>query len=153
MRMQHATAAMIAAAAVGIAGCGSSSSGGGLDRAALASKLDSICTSSAAKVKGIAQPADLLTNHAAAGTYFKQVAAIYNSTLTSIKELKPASDVQADYTTVVTRLTTLSGLLDQIEAKAVAGDTSGLQLLTQIKPTTDALNTAAAKIGATACSD
>jgi hypothetical protein len=151
MGSRHAAAALAAAAAIGVTGCGSSSSGGGLSRSALASKMNTICTDSATKVKAIQQPADLLTNKNAAGTFFRQISAVYDTALSSFRALKPASDVQADYNTVITRLTSLTGLLHQVEAKAVAGDRSGIAMLSQVKPTTDALNAAAGKIGATGC--
>lgn len=143
--------AALAVAAVVAAGCGSSSSSSGLSKQQLASKTDAICNKYKAKISAVPQPSDILTNHVSAARYFNQIAPLYDQAIVEFNKLKPASNVQAQWSQVVTRFGAVAGLVDQIKTKADNADRSGIALLSQVKPLTDSANSAASSIGATAC--
>ena len=148
----HAVAAGAVALTLAIAGCGGSSgSSNGLSKAQLASKTDAICTSASAKVKNITVPSDLTTNRVAAAHYFDQIAPLYEQAILQFRTLKPASNVSAQWNDTVTKFAAVKVLVDDLKAKADAGDRSGIALLNEIGPLTSAANRAARAIGATTC--
>jgi hypothetical protein len=152
-RATHGRSALIALslAAIVVAGCGSSSSSSGLSKQELASKTNAICTKYAAKIATVQQPSDLLTNHVSAARYFDQIAPLYDQATAALNKLKPASNVQGQWSQVVSRFGAVAGIVDQIKTKADNGDRTGIALLSQVKPLTDSANAAADSIGATAC--
>jgi hypothetical protein len=145
------TVIALALTVVVVVGCGSSSSSSGLSKQQLASKTDAICTKYKAKIAAVKQPSDLLTNHTSAAHYFDQIAPLYDQAVGEFTKLKPASNVQAQWSQVLSRFGAVASLVDQLKTKADNADPSGVTLLNQVKPLTDSANTAAANIGATTC--
>ncbi len=137
--------------AVVAVGCGSSSSSSGLSKQELASNTNAICNKYKEKIAAVKQPSDLLTNHVSAAHYFDQIAPLYDQAVGEFTRLKPASNVQAQWSQVLSRFGAVASLVDQIKTKADSADPSGLTLLNQVKPLTDSANTAAANIGAKDC--
>ena len=133
------------------AGCGSSSSSSGLSKQQLASKTNAICNKYKVKIATVKQPADLLTNHVSAAHYFDQIAPLYDQAIAEFNKLKPASNVQAQWSQVLLRFGALGSLVDQHKVKADSADKTGVALLSQVTPVTNAANAAADSIGATDC--
>jgi hypothetical protein len=132
-------------------GCGSSSSSSGLSKQQLASKTNAICNKYKAKIGAIKQPSDLLTNHVSAAHYFDQIAPLYDQAIAEFNKLKAASNVQPQWSQVLSRFGAVASLVDQIKTKTDNAARSGIALLSNVKPLTDSANAAADNIGATAC--
>jgi hypothetical protein len=147
----RSTVIALALTAVVAAGCGSSSSSSGLSKQQLASKTNSICNKYKTKIAAVQQPSDLLTNHVSAAHYFDQIAPLYDQAIGEFNKLKPASNVQAQWSQVLSRFAALGSLVDQLKTKADNADRTGLALLNQVTPLTSSANAAADSIGATDC--
>jgi len=141
---------MALAGTLALTGCGSSSSG--LSKSDLAAKTNTICTNSAASIKAIPQPADLVQNASSAAKYFDKIAAVYDKARSDLDALKPADSVKSQWNTLVSKFHALASIVDSIKTKAENKDRTGLQELTQVGPLTTSLNAATDAIGATACS-
>jgi hypothetical protein len=152
MRYQLTRSVLVTAAlATGVAGCGGSSSSG-LSKADLAKQVNAICANYNAKIKAVPQPSDIATNATSAATFFDKVAPLFDESLTKFKALKPADSVKSQYDDFLTKVGALASVIDQLKAKADAKDRTGIALLPQIQPATNAANSAANSIGATTCS-
>jgi hypothetical protein len=143
---------------VGVSACGSSSSsassddGGakGLDRKALATKLDAICTKAIDASKAIEAPASF-EDPAVAAKYFDQIAPITDTETKAILALEPADDVKADFATFTTAQSAANTLLQTIKTKADTQDPTGLDDLKKVEPAGQSVADAAKKLGATSC--
>jgi hypothetical protein len=140
----------LALTAVVLVGCGSSSSSSGLSKQQLASKTNAICNKYKAKIQAVPQPSDI-SKPGSAARYFNQIAPLYDQAVAEFNKLKPAANVQAQWSQVPSRFGALASVVDQITTKANKADPSATALLSQVKPLTDSANAAADSIGATAC--
>ena len=141
---------VLALTAVVAAGCGSSSSSG-LSKQQLASKTDAICAKYKTKIAAVPQPSDLTTNAKSAARYFDQIAPLYDQAVAEFNKLKPAPNVQAQWSQVLSRFGAVGSLVDQLKTKADNADQTGLALLNEVTPLTNSANAAAASIGANGC--
>ncbi len=134
-----------------VAGCGSSSSSSGLSKQQLASKANTICNNYKPKVAAVKAPSDVLTNPASAAHYFDQIGPLYDQAVAQLKQLKPASSVQTQWSQMLSQFDAVSSIVDQLKANADKGDRSSTALLSQIVPRSNAADAAASQVGATAC--
>lgn len=137
------------AIALTLAACG----GGGdsaLSRAKIDVKANALCVKAASDAKAFPVPADFKKNPAAAAAYLDKVVPLAQRLLADLKELKPASDVKADWNDFLAKEDTHLQVLDGVRQKAHARDKSGIADLEKDK-TGPPANAAAAKAGLTSC--
>ena len=137
--------------AVVAAGCGSSSSTGGLSKQQLGAKANSICSGYKPKIAAVKAPSisDIQSGHYA--PYFDQIAPIYDQAIAQLKTLKPASNVQGQWNQMLAQFGAVTTLIDQVRTRVDKGQGGAPTLLAQVVPRTNAADAAAKNIGATAC--
>jgi hypothetical protein len=140
----------LAALALGLTACGSSSSDSGLSKSDLISKANAICKTGTKDGTAIKPPASLNDANVAAA-YFDKVQAVIKKETDDLKALKPADDVKGDWNAFIAAQQKGEDLLEKITAKAHAKDASGQQDLAELTPVGKKVNAAATKLGATDC--
>lgn len=143
---------MVAVLAVGAAvaaGCGSSSSSG-LNKQQLASRANAICTSFKPKLAAVKAPSDIAENPASSARYFGQVGALYNQAIGELKGLKATSNVEAQWSQMLSRFSALTSVIDQLKTESQNRSRSAATL-SQVVPRTNAADAAARQVGAIAC--
>jgi hypothetical protein len=135
-----------AAAAIAVAGCGSS---GTLSRNALVNKADPICASENAQSKAVQRPTGRDAN--AIATYFDKLIPIADMGTSQLEKLKPDSSAASDWNAYLTARKSAINLLKTIDQKAHSRDASGLQNLVQVQSTAARVKQTASKLGATQC--
>jgi hypothetical protein len=135
-----------AAAAIAVAGCGSS---GTLSRNALANKANPICANENAQSNAVQRPTG--RGATAISAYFDKLIPIANMGTSQLEKLKPDSSAASDWNTYLTARKDAINLLKTIDQKARSRDPSGIQDLRQVQPTAVRVRQAATKLGATQC--
>jgi outer membrane murein-binding lipoprotein Lpp len=118
------------AAALALAGCGSSGSSG-LSKSALAAKVNAACTAYKTGVNAIPQPSDFVQNPVAAAAYLDKLKPFIDAEYNSITALQPDSSVKADFDAYVTDGKRQTALFNDARAKAHARNPAGLQDIRQ----------------------
>lgn len=144
--------AALAATAVGMAACGSSSdtSSDALSRSALVAKANAICTKAETDAKAVQAPTSY-QDATVAARYFDQIAPITDAETKQLVALQPADDVKDDYAAFTKAQTDANTLLQSIRHKADTKDASGMDDLTKVAPAGDKVSAAATKLGAKTC--
>ncbi|MDQ6778876.1 MAG: hypothetical protein M3071_22235 [Actinomycetota bacterium] len=142
----------VTAAGIALAGCGGSSSSGGLSRAQLASKANAACTSYNTAANSIPQPSDFTTNPVAAAAYLDKLKALAGSTFVTITGLHPASSVKPDFVHYIAAERRSIGYLTAADARAHAKNPAGLKdLAAAAKYKRTTIVPLATRLGFTAC--
>jgi hypothetical protein len=149
---------LAAAAALGLAACGSSGGGSSdtLAKTDLAKKADAICQTAIAAARKIQAPPGFGTTAGApqeAAAYLEKVRPITQREVNDLAALKPADDVKADFQDMVAKEKTVAAYLDGLIAKAKASDPTGLQDLAKSPTVGKPFAAAARKIGANGCAN
>jgi hypothetical protein len=154
-RSSVAYAAVAAALATALAGCGGGSSGGGddatssapLSRSEIIAKANAICAAEETAGEKITPPDSTTIQDAkVAAAYFDQVDPLISETTNKLAALKPDDEVAADWNAFVDLRKEFSATMHTIRTKADNADRSGLQDLQNLS--TDDLAAAADKVGA-----
>lgn len=151
MRLTHL--APLALCSLGLAACGGGDGGGDtLSKAELAKQANAICRQASKDLDTLAKDGGNTTDAKVAATFFDKATKLAEKQTADLEKLKPASDVKADYQTLLTELRKGTKILEDLGAAAKAKDaTKGQALLTQVDAVDKAVNAAAVKVGATAC--
>jgi hypothetical protein len=116
---------MPGACAIALSACGGSS-GGGLSKAQLATKVNAACSAYTKGVNAIPVPSDYATNANAAAAYLDKLKPLVDAEKNAIVSLKPDSSVKADFDQYVTNGQHQYALFSDAVRKAHAADPSGL---------------------------
>lgn len=136
------------AAALALAGCGSSASA--LDKSQLAAKGNPICAQTDATLKGLKPPTGAGTTGYA--PYLTKIINAVQTELDHFKTLDPDSTVKSDYTAYVSNEALVISHYKSARARALAHDAAGMT--NQLKQTDGPggrLRTAARHLGWTEC--
>jgi hypothetical protein len=146
LSINRPAALVSAAAAIAVAGCGSS---GTLSRSALVKKADPICANENAQSNAVQKPSGRDANAIAA--YFDKLIPIANMGTSQLEKLKPDSSVASDWNSYLTARKDAINLLQTIDQKAHSRDPSGRQDLVRVQPAATKVRQTASKLGATQC--
>jgi hypothetical protein len=139
-----------------LAGCGSSSSGGGgLTRLELDARANTLCREATDAVKAVgALPPDFQTNPVSAAAYLDKVGPITDKTVIALAALIPDSSVRSQWADFIAKNRAAQQALDNARVKAHRDDPSGLQdFRAATGPLTQTVDASALAVGATACAD
>jgi hypothetical protein len=117
------TGLVVAALAVGLAACGSSSDKT-LSKSDLVAKANAICSKATEAGKKIAPPTSL-DDPAVVAAYFDKVIPLTKKEVKDLNDLKPASDIKDDYDAYLAALGKAETLVEKVQKKAHAKDPSG----------------------------
>lgn len=141
----------LAVPALGLAACGSSSSSDTLDKNALVSKANAICTSFNAKAKAIKPPTNL-ADPTQAAAYFGEASTLAKQQHAQLAALKPDDAAKAQWNTYIAADASATDYLGQLAAAAKAKDAAaGQKLLTNLQNVATKVTTAADTFGAKVC--
>jgi hypothetical protein len=127
MRPRKVSIASAIAVALALAGCGGSSSDGGLSKAQLDVAVNAACATYLASVASIPVPSDFAQNPVAAAAYLDKVKPLVSAEYTAIESLVPHAGVKADFQTYQTDGKHQLALFNSALAKAHSRDPSGIQ--------------------------
>lgn len=145
------TGALVLVLGMGLGACGSDGeSGATLKRAELVTKANAICAAAKAEAGAVKAPPSI-TDPEAASAYFDKIAPITDKETEDLKALEPDDAAKADWDAFVSKQDAANELLKTITAKAKARDQSGLKDLENAQGVSQAVVSAATKLGATVC--
>lgn len=151
-RIPRLVGGLAATSVIAIAGCGGSSSSGGLSKAQLASKANAACSAYTRAASAIPQPKDFTTNPVAAAAFLDKLKPLTATEEQAMLALKPDSNAKALWDRFIAAGRHTTSLFDDADAKAHAKDRAGLVDLEKLVAyKTRTLNPIAAQLGATAC--
>jgi uncharacterized protein YgfB (UPF0149 family) len=135
------------ACAVTVAGCGG---GGGLSKKQLAGRANAICARYATEGQRLGRPDLSVPNKAE--DYFVKAAALARRQQAELAGLHPADDVKADYEKLTKATGDATKLLSDLAAAAKARDQQKRdELIQQLRPISEAVDSTAKVIGADDC--
>jgi hypothetical protein len=127
MRAMRRLAILLPICVIALAGCGSSD----LNKAQLASKVNSICSSFVTQGRQVPVPPDFTTNSRAAAAYLDKVISLTDNAYSKIKGLGADSSVKSDFNAYLNAVAHDISLLKSAASKAHAKDRTGLVTLQQ----------------------
>lgn len=144
-------------ASLGLSACGSGSSASGkpqadgsYKKADLAKAADKVCQQTKDSAKSI-KPVTDPSNPVAVATYLEQLLPITQKQSTGLAALKPAADVQADYSALLAKQQEIVTFFQNVLKKAKTKDPTGQQDLAKGAALGPQFTALAKKIGSKVC--